>query len=236
MRCYKKLFVAAVSFLVLTAVVLTPSFYFALQESFLLEGRYERHIVPVAIDPQAEEIYLVRAVRGAYYLGVGLPEAKEQNLRDEWSALAAHVPGVPLLPDAPLQGSIDISRRASDGTSLQLHEFFWDKGASQAAVTVHNDSKTGKFLYLAVYPNADLIRASQDTQPSQKKEQIARAYCAYLGLDILGDWSAQDIGLVSKKAALKIVCHDTPDSFTLFIAPLESQWEPAPPFNLVSDN
>lgn len=215
----------AASILVLTAAVLAPSVYLAFQESLLLGGQYERDILPVTIDPEAEEIYLVRAIRDAYYLGVGLPVLEEQRLRDEWAELAALVPELPALSLGQPVDSIEKARGASDGMLLSIHEFLWENGGERHTISVHSETKTGKLLYLAVQKNNGRTGAPGDTLQGHNSDAIARAFCSYLSLDILDDWSSGDGGLISEKAALKIVCQNSPDTFLLYVAPLEFQWK-----------
>lgn len=221
---FKTAAVAALTLFALAAILFAPSTYLALQERLLLSGQYERDLTPVTIDPEAEEIYLVRAIRDAYYLSVGLPQADEQELRSEWAALSSQVAGVPALPSSAPTEIRGAAYTSADSKSLQLHQYFWDSESDPFFVAVHRETKTGKLVYAMAYGLYRAAESAGKTQPGNGDEAAGRAFCAYLGLDILGDWAVRDEGFVSAKASLKITCRISPEFFFLSAAPLEIQW------------
>lgn len=226
------LFAAA---LVLLAAVLAPSVYFSLREALLLAGAYERTTVPVVIDPEAEEIYMVRAIRDAYYLGVGVPKVEESGLRGEWTRLSDGASGFPELPGgAPSDGGA-LTLRASEGMALSAQLLLWQVENEQLGVCVHTEAKTGKILYITIQ-NYGLLLSDSGKESQARNTGAARAFCAYLGLDVLDDWSEQEGSLVSQKASLKIVCQDTPGSFALYVAPLESRWASESPWSVTEES
>ena len=166
---------------------------------------------------------MVRAIRDAYYLGVGVPKAEESNLRGEWARLSDGKSGFPELPaGAPSDGGA-LTLHASEGMALSAQLLLWQMENEQLGAVVHTEAKTGKILYITLQ-SYGLLLPDSEKENQTRNTSAARAFCAYLGLDVLDDWSEQDGGLVSQKASLKIVCQNTPALFSLYVAPLESRW------------
>ncbi|MFQ8599578.1 MAG: hypothetical protein ACLSAP_02585 [Oscillospiraceae bacterium] len=209
--------------LLLVSAVSAPSVYFSIREALLLAGAYNRTTVPVVIDPEAEEMYMVRAVRDAYYLGVGAPKIEESGLREEWARLSDGKNGFPKLPAGTPSDGGEMTLQALEGMALSAQQLVWTTEDGQFGAVVHTEAKTGKILYMDIQSYGKLLLDSGDVN-RKHDTGAARAFCAYLGLDVLDDWSEQDGILVSQKASLKIVCQRTPEAFSLYVAPLESRW------------
>lgn len=219
----------AILFLVITmGIFKIPSLYFSVEEELLLEKVYERHIVPINIAPEAEEIYMVRAIRDIYWLNNKMHQSDDRMIEEEYDVLSKVIGQNHSLLDEFLifTHSVDRTVPLSDGMYLYLRDTVWHNMEGEFGLSVHQESKTGKIIFLAQENNNVMIKISYYNYAHNENE-LAKRFCEYLGLNVLDDWTFSAEGMISKKASLKIVCHTSETAFLLYAAPLESQWEEA---------
>lgn len=226
-------FLFLILFLAITVGIFSvPSLYFSLKEELLLETAYERHIVPINIAPEAEEIYMVRAIRDIYWLNIKTYHSAEKLVEDpEYGKLRKDVEQFYPLPyenQADVLSWLDTDVLFNDGMSLFLHIMLWEYNDSKTTISFHQESKTGKVIFIASDDNDvvyDILSKYSYYNHTHNENDLAEKFCEYLGLDILDDWTFTSEGLISNKASLKIVCHLSETKFILYAAPLELQWE-----------
>lgn len=226
---YKNIFSILVSGVIIIGSLITPRIYFTLTEDTLLETKYERQMVPINIAPEAEEIYMVRAVRDTYYLNSKSMTADDLEIEPEWVALGEKIE---TLSTMSFKTQIFTAKKAfdgeqmialNDGMLLNLQIMTWSYDKQECCISVHQESKMDKFIFIAL--SNDERNKKSFYQYEHNQDHIASIFCEYLGLDVLDDWMFTAQGLVSQKASLKIICHESADMFLLYAAPLESQWE-----------
>lgn len=224
-----------------------PVLFFRIQDYRLNTAAFPRQEVFTKLDPQAEEIYLVGAVREIYESGqrAYYPDTSEL-LNQTFDTFQGQLKE--MKADGVLQGNhleqvinkeysellIDqltlvTSTQRKEDKSLGYYVPFDDIKAIDPFVGFRMEPKTQKLIFLQILFYHTVLEestgSSGTTSPSTEsldhtaREELLQAYIRYLGLDILDDWTYNELGAVSRKAQLQIVYRIHNDSFILYVIP-----------------
>lgn len=209
--------------LLLGASISFPLVYFEAQNSVLLSSPHPRQEIQGKIDPQAEEIYLVQAIQQLYQTGVtldadtvsreqpALQKALRRQLEDMMAAGILDASAASLYRESD---AIHLSSLNQNGLILDRYMII---GSSDTEPTANcyfqPEEKTGKLLYFGVGKQGQALAGAS-------VNELSRRYIRYLGLESLGDWTENEVGMISQKAQLQIFCLQTENAFLLQIAPV----------------
>lgn len=209
--------------LLLGASISFPLVYFQAQNRVLLNSSYPRRELPGKIDPQAEEIYLVQAIQQLYRNGLnldadtvskgqaGLRQAFRRQLEDMTAAGILDASAAALFR---ADSTVRIAAYDIDGLRIDRYMINGsDDTEQQSNCYFQPEEKTGKLLYFGVGKQGQTLAGGSVSE-------LSRRYIRYLGLDALEDWEENEVGMISAKAQLQVLCLQNEAAFLLQIAPV----------------
>lgn len=213
-----------VTCLVLCTSLFYPSIFFKRQDETMSEIQYKQSDVQTNISPEADEIYLVKAISKIYNedsFTEGTQETIENlELGISTNALAPlknleilniDFNNSPLFSNDGLYYSQTLNHRTFN-KQIKVTEFFLkDATSGKSLITFCKEEKTNKILFLKV-PTKEHLFKNQTSIPTK--------YVQYLGLDILNDWKSDALGLISEKARLQIIFLNKNEFSFLAVAPI----------------
>lgn len=241
-KYWKSLVFLILTLIIVAGAVCFPRLFFTIQDAQMMAAAHSRQEIHAKLAPEAEEIYLVNAIRDIYHNNQYFDYGGGYNY--------------PLsIDDSPFSSTIDSLNEQLDIMTDQsaldmdlLNSFHYmidpmiwvngtygiweDKETPFSFYTIYDDAfiangfvdiapqlsfymepKTGKVLYLRMFTE------QRETLKIAPRENI-NAYIRYLGLDVLDDWTYQPQGAMSEKAQLKIIYMQNDTEYYIQILPV----------------
>ncbi|MCI8554657.1 MAG: hypothetical protein HFJ80_06910 [Clostridiales bacterium] len=221
--------------IVAAAAALLPLKLFDQQEETLFGKVYPLPNTAGKIDPQAEEILLVNAIRSIYTNGYTSSTPSydmiSTHYMEEVPRQLAQLTEMEVL-DASLYHWMDMgdlildySYKGYNDGRLTINEYILFSDTTEEIPTEYVKIEYHELVFLMEERTNKLITLRFLNNPilldKNGQMDIMKKYVAYLDLDILGDWVYNGIGLISPKAQLQVICHTTPYFFLLQIVPFD---------------
>ena len=208
-RRIKSIAAVLVTLVLVCLSAFAPVEYFRHQDEALLKAAHPRQQITATIDPQAEEIYLVRAIHRIYDETasnlVSFSNVDDSMMRIYLTEQLENLVEKEVLPIALAQElaqtqsffQIGITWRNTEETTkiakytVQIYDRF--------PFYYEMEGKTNKLL--SIYLRDDSLPAYTEAQ----KMELMLAFISYLGLDLVDDWTySSNTGFTSKKAQLQV--------------------------------
>ncbi len=161
----------------------SPSVYFRLRDAKLSEREYVYSEYSGSISPEADEIYMVKAIQKLYGMNSSLMFVEQIPVNSESDFL----------------------------TSLHDAKIVNDNWQEVYLYRLLIEEESEKVLLLRAYSSEKII---------VDETSVLENYIKYLGLDVLDDWEADELGLSSQKACLQIVYLYSEEIELLAVAPI----------------
>lgn len=218
-RAARSIFIVGLCVLLTLGAGGFPLIYFHLSDKAQLRALHPRDNPAAKIDAQAEDIYLVGAVR-SLYSGDGsslntetvttlFPGAFEELLE------AGQFPAE-YRSFLPAEAVYYTSVAVDDEKTLHHYVAFATVPAAEGPfISFQLEEKTEKLIFLGVGK-----KGLQKSLTLPDREALMDGYLRYLGLDVLSDWKENEIGQMSAKAQMQMYCLMNEDALLLCVAPI----------------
>ncbi|MBC8570483.1 hypothetical protein [Zongyangia hominis] len=197
---------------------LFPLIYFHLSDEAQIHGVHSRKTPSANIDPQAEDIYLLGAIRDLYESASSAPDiwSASQSFPQAYKELleeAGFPPGYgALLPAQP----VFYSNAGGENRMLSHYVAVASEATAQdPLIRFQIEQKTGKLIFLGIGQ-----KGLATSLPLPDRQKLMDGYLQYLGLDVLNDWKENEIGRMSAKAQMQLYCLYNDDGLLLCVAPI----------------
>lgn len=210
--------------LIVSAVTFAPAAAFKMQDAALFQGIHTAEKPKSKIDPQFEDIYLVKAIHDIYNNLDNTISSVEMGKSEAISTLVAQQRQ--LLADARIDIGLDSNESGPPIYVTDLNSYSLIKNIYKFSFNDTNgnlfffqfEKKTEKFIFLSIN------KESNGYTQAQIKD-LLKKYIQYLGLTIIDDWVYTDCGYESKKADLKVMrisfsFFEDKETFILQVIPL----------------